>query len=321
MDKAKITTLDKFKSNASRLLSNGFNVNELRTNNLLRKDEWESIDDTVLQVARQRLNAFADVRDAGLTRSLGGLGTIIDIQEKISEMSDAEIDMSGETEAEGDRQQFTPVSTPIPIIHKDFSFNIRMLEASRNRGDSLDVTGVESATRKVTEAIEDMMFSGASITVSGNTVYGFKTHPDVNTSTAVGGWGTISNIYDTVINMIADAEAASYYGPYVLYCNTNQYAETRAIYGDGSGQTARERVEGISEIQAMKPTMALDDGELVLVQLTRDVIEASVAQDIIPIEWESGDGMTLYFKVMAALAPKPKSDYNGNSGIVYYTGA
>lgn len=320
---ANVTTLNKFKNNAAKLLNNNFNVNELRTNDLLRKDEWEDIDDAVLRVARQRLNAFADIQNAGLTRSLGGLGTLIDIQEKMSEMTDAEVDMSGETEGEGDRQQFTPVATPIPIIHKDFSFNTRMLQASRDRGDSLDTTGVESATRQVTEAIETMMFSGASVQVDGNTINGYTNHSDINTSTAEGDWGTTSNIYPTVTAMIGDAEAAGYYGPYTLYCASQQWAETRAADAEGSGDlgTARDRIMDLDEIENFKPTMALDDGELVLVQLTRDVIEVSVAQDIIPVEWESGDGMVLYFKVMAALAPKPKSDYNGNSGIVYYTGA
>ena len=72
-------------------------VNALRTNGLLRKQEWEAFDTAVVEVARQRLNGIADLRAAGLVRDLGGLGVLIDEWESMSDMESASVDMSGVT--------------------------------------------------------------------------------------------------------------------------------------------------------------------------------------------------------------------------------
>jgi hypothetical protein len=59
--------------------------------------------------------------------------------------------------------------------------------------------------------------------------------------------------------------------------------------------------------------------EVLLVQLTSDVVDLPVGQDITTVEWDTKGGLQMHFKVMAAMAPRMKSDANGNTGIVHYT--
>lgn len=307
---------------AARLLAAGLRVNALRTNTLLRKDEWKELDDAVIDQAREQLVGIADLQAAGLTHPLGGLGTLISEFEKLQDMSAANVDMGAETAGEEDTVGFVLVGVPVPIVHKDFRINIRRLEASRRLGDSLDTTAAQVAARKVRDELEDILFNGEAITVGGNTIRGYTDHPDRNTGTAAGDWGTIGNVYTTVNNMVRDAELDGYFGPFGLYVARTQYAEAREVFTDGSGQSAIQRsLQNIPNLQFFKPSDRLADGAVVLVTLMRDVVDLAIAQNIVTVEWTEMGGMINRFKVMAAMVPRIKSDSAGNSGIVHYTGA
>ena len=66
-------------SAAQRLMQSGFNVNALRTNDTLRKDEWELFDETVVEVARERLVGVGDLIERNLRLDVANpLGTTPD---------------------------------------------------------------------------------------------------------------------------------------------------------------------------------------------------------------------------------------------------
>ena len=46
---------------AEKLLASNMNPNVLRTNAVLRKDEWEQLDAAVVNIARERLSAVSDL--------------------------------------------------------------------------------------------------------------------------------------------------------------------------------------------------------------------------------------------------------------------
>ena len=100
----------------ARLLASGLNINALRTNTLLRKDEWELLDQRVVEISANVLVAVADLRAMGLTLPLGGLGVLVSQYETISDMSDASVNMAAEADEEEDRANFTLVGIPVPII-------------------------------------------------------------------------------------------------------------------------------------------------------------------------------------------------------------
>ena len=323
-DNAQIQSFKHFAQNvAGKWLASGLSINALRTNNLLRKEEWVELDTEVVKIARQRLIGIADLQARGLTLPLGGLGTLISQYEAESDMTPANVNMSGVTPGEEDDVTFDLRSVPVPITHKDFRINIRRLEASRRLGDAIDTTSAAVAGRRVADGLEGLLFRGSNIMVDGNAIWGYTTHPNRNIGAAPGApnaWQNINNIYQTALNMIAAAHAARHFGPYILYVAGNVWTQLMLIYGDGSGHTPLERIKNIPGIMDVKPADELLAGNAVLVQMTKDVVDLAVAQDIVTVEWETMGGMLAHFKVMAVMVPRIKSDMNGRSGVVHFTG-
>src|SRR5262252_7011500 len=116
---------DFYQSMPAKLLENNMNIKALRTNTLLHKDEWELLDQRVVQISSNVLRAIADVRALGLTTNLGGLGVLISQYEQVSEMSDASVNMAVEVDDEEDRLNFPLVGVPVPIISKSFRIDAR----------------------------------------------------------------------------------------------------------------------------------------------------------------------------------------------------
>ena len=308
-----------------RLIKSGFNINSLRTNDLLRKDEWKELDATIIDVSRQQLVGIADLISMGLTHPLGGLGTIISEYEQLKDMDAADVDMDAATPAGEDTPGYELVGIPVPIVHKGFRISIRRLEASRRLGDSLDTTAAQVSTRKVRDALETLLFLGTpALKVGTSVIYGYTTHPDINTGSAGTGegWGEdVKNVYPAINTMISDLEDEGFFGPYGVYASRTQYAEAREVHTDGSGQSGVARVlENLPDIRFFKASDQLVAGSILLVQLTSDVVDLAIAQDIVMVEWDSMGGMVEHFKVLAAMVPRIKSDAEGNCGIAYYTG-
>lgn len=304
-----------------RLLLNNMDTDVLRTNALLRDDEWRRIDDAVLDVARGRLRGIQDLRDAGLTRDLGGLGVLIAEYEKVSDMEPAEQSLAGVTEGQEDIPEFTLAGVPVPITHKDFRVNVRHLQASRTRGQTIDVTAAEIASRLVAELLEDTLFNGSAVRIGTSQIQGYRNFTDRitgNTSAAWDGTATGEQMVADVIAMIGDAEAANYFGPYVLYVNTATMTFLREDFKTNSDKTVLQRMLEIDSLSAVRNSSRMTATEVILVQLTSDVIDLPVGQDVTTVEWDTKGGLSMHFKVMAAVVPRLKSDANGNTGIVHY---
>lgn len=296
----------------------------------LEKDEWETVSDTMVQIAQERLVGIQDLRSAGLTRSIS-LATQIDIWHKISEFTEADVTMDGEVDSREDAITYAPTGVPVPITHKNFRIGERQLQSSRQMNNSLRTDGTAAATRRVSEMLEYLLFNGWTPSVSDAdgdsfTMYGYLTHPDRNAVTGADwtnagpGETNAGNIRTTIVEMINALDADNYSGGgYWLYIAPPQWREFRATveaYGDGN-TTARERImdEFDQELAMVSRAGKLPDGTAVMVSPQPDVVELAVAEDIQTIEWQSGSGMTNMYKVMAAMAPEIKSDANGNSGV------
>lgn len=302
----------------------------LVVNSALRKDEWEELDRAIVSAAVAPLNMTQRMMTAGLTRPLGGLGTLIAQYNQISEMTAANVSLSGNASGQKDRIDYDLVGVPVPVIFKEFELNARYLEASRRLGDGIDTANGAAAARVVGEKVEDLLINGDSnINLNGNTIYGLTNHPDRNTETATnlggGDFGTIANIVPTFSGILSALKADNYRGPYGVFVADTQYDQmAMSFYSDGSGQSALNRVLQIPQIQFIESSAWLDAGEAVVVHLSRDVVELAYVQQYWPItnlEWTSGDGMASNFKVMTVFAPMVKSDYAGRSGVFHCTGA
>ena len=64
-------------------------------------------------------------------------------------------------------------------------------------------------------------------------------------------------------------------------------------------------------------TGSTNDFEVIMVQMTPDVIRAVIGMDMTTVRWETIGGMQLNFKVMAIHVPQVRADFLGQSGVAH----
>lgn len=307
---------------AQAMLANGFNVNALRTQALLKKDEWVRYDSAVLEVAQKRLVGVADLMAAGLTYNVPNAMGVTKLEwERVSDMLPAEISMAAVTPGRNERLDFDLQSMPLPIYHKDFHLNIRMLQASRNGGMPLDTTMAEMCARRVSEAIESTLFVGNTALGSNLALYGYTTSPTRNTGSVTASWATATGaqIVGDVQRMIGMMIADNMYGPWVLYVPYTAHTHMSDDYKAESDKTIMSRVLEIPGIQSVKPSYYLTGNNVVMVQLSREVVDLIDGIQPMTVQWDSNGGFTTNFKVLAIMVPRIRNDYDGQSGLVHFS--
>ena len=315
-----------FGSVAQKLVASGMNVNSLRTNDVLSKDEWTQFDEAVVQVARTRLVAVGALMQQGLVYNIeGGLATTVLQWEKVTDMSPANVSMSGVTPGERDRMLFTLLNMPLPITHKDFQINVRNLLATRRGGSRLDVTQAQLAGRLVAESVEKSLYDGLSLTSGGGTVYGLTNYPDRNTG-SISNWALGSTTGETIVGdvltMMGDLADENMYGPYELHVPIDYWNKLQADFKANSDRTILERILAIQGITAVRQSSFLSggaSGEVVLFQATSDVVDIVDGLQPTTVQWDSEGGMIANFKVMAIMVPRIKSDAKGQCGVAHYS--
>ena len=297
-----------------------FNVQALRTNDLLRKDEWEELDAAVVRIAKAALNGISDLVTRGLTVTLGGIGTTISQYEDLSDMSAANVSMGGTTPGEEDKLDFNLNSVPVPIFHKNFRLNLRMLEASRQAGSGLDTTYVEVATRRVLEQMEEVLFNGHTMKVNANSIFGYTTQTNRETGSISNPWSGASGT--PVADSLAMLQALydnNYQGPYGMYVPVAYWAALQEDYKSESELTVMQRIMNFDNMEFIKVSDRLS-AEVIVVTFRKDVVDMAIAQDIITTQWASGDTFTQHFKVWSCMVPRVKEDATTQSGIAHWSG-
>jgi hypothetical protein len=303
-------------------------VNEpVYTNATLRRDEWKSLDEAVLRVAETRLNGIQDLINRGLTYNLGNaMGTTVLEWHDVSDAFDAVLTMDGVTRGYNDRPVFTHHYLPIPIIHVDYEINTRVLAASRNLGNPLDTTAAERAARKVSEYLENMLFTDTSYAFGGGTIYSYVNYPHRNQVTLSENWDNSSaksprDIINEVLSLKQTSIDNLHYGPWVLYIPTAYETVLDDDMEDtgttSMGITIRERLMKISGILDIKVIDALPANNVLFVQMTSDVVRLVRGMGIQNVQWQAEGNFVNRYKVMTIQVPQIRSDQNGKCGIVH----
>lgn len=302
----------------------------------LRKDDWKLLDDAILKVARPKLKAVGDLRSRGLTFNIpNGMSKTILETEKSGDTNDASVSMDALRQNQNDRPEFILESLPLPIIHKDFSYSLRQIMVSRNGGSPLDTTTAEMAARKVAEEAEKMLI-GVSTTADqysfgGGTIYGYTDFPGRLTKTitdpTASGW-TGETLVNEILAMMQQSSDNNYNGPWTLYMSKvwrkylgADYTSDATNNNNQTSQTLQARIESIADIEKVAlldylPTATFD---IVLIQMTTDVIREIIGMDITTVQWDTEGGMKKNFKVMAIMVPQLRSDFESQTGIVHGT--
>jgi hypothetical protein len=303
------------------------------TNATLRRDEWKQLDDAVLDVSRERLGGIQDLIDKGLTFNLGNaMGTTVLEWHDVGDAMTAEMTMDGISRGKGDRLNFQHNYLPIPIVHVDYEINARVLAASRNMGNPLDTTSAERAARKILEKLETNLFTdtsysfGETDTRGENTIYSYLNHPDRNLVSIGTHWDDLTTtIGATIVNQVLSLKETSisalHYGPWMLYIPTNYEVILDQDYSDsltsGTTNTIRDRILKIAGISGIKVIDTLPDDNVLLVQMTKDVVRLVRGLGLQNIQWGEEGNMVTKFKVLTIQVPQIRSDQNKKSGIVH----
>lgn len=296
----------------------------MRTNAAtLRKDEWKQYDSAIVESARIRLSGIADLMGRGLTYNIGnGLGKTVIEYEDMGDMSAASMNMDGMTRGQRDRPEYAIKYLPLPIIHKDFYINARVLAASRTTGSPLDTTMAALAGQTVAEKLENLLFNGSSsFTFGGGTIYGYTDFPYRNTLTLSTAWDGSAMTGELILDDVKAMKQASiddrHYGPWVLYIPTNYETVLDGDFKAGSDKTIRQRILEIAGITDVKVSDTLTADNVILVQMTSNVVRLVTGMPIQSVEWSTEGGMVLNYKVMTIQVPQLRADQAGRSGIVH----
>ncbi len=308
---------------ASILLANKFNVNALRSNTTLRKDEWINFDERLIEEVTQRMTGVNDLMSRGLRYDIpNGMGSTTVEWETVDETREAEVNMDGINRAQSDRVDFTLHSLPLPIIHRDFYINSRVLEASRTRGEALDTTNLRLAARKVSERVEQLLFNGiTNYNFAGGQIFGYTTFPDRNTISLVTPWTdsgkTGEQILAEVLSMIDAAHVDRMFGPYLLYVPTAYWIKLLEDFKANSDKSIMTRVLEIPTLDDIKVADFLTADNVLLIQMTQDVVDMVVGMQPTTVQWETNGGFLLNFKVLTIMIPRLKQTDALRSGIVH----
>lgn len=309
---------------AQRLLDTDFNINALRTCDVLRKDDWKAMDNVLIEIARKRLIAVQTFITRGLVTQIpDGLGTTILEWEQVGDMEAAEVSMSGVTPGQRDILEYSLQSMPLPIVHKDFNINIRKLRASQKSGHPLDMAQLEMAGRLVMEAVDAMVYNGHATRVGTSRIHGILTEPNRNTGSVTASWllalTTGASKLADVLAMIAQLEDDNMYGPYGLFIPQAAYRLLSQDYKADSDKTQLQRLLEIPQLDFILPSKDITSTNIVMAQLTKDVMDEVIGLEPTVVQWDTNGGMTKNFKVLSIMVPRVRSTVSGQSGLVHYS--
>jgi len=294
------------------------------TNNAtLRRDEWKQLDKMVIPIAESRLQGIADLIDKGLVYNLGNaMGTTVLEQHDVSDALEAVLSMDGVTRAQADRVDYSTTYLPIPIIHADYEINARALATSRNMGNPLDTTMAERAARKVANYLEQMLFTSTSYTWGGGTIYSYLNYPYTNAVSLTTAWTSSAKLGAHIINDVLEMKQSSitdlHFGPWQLYVPVTYETKLDEDYSTAKGSnTIRERILAIAGISGIRVVDTLTTDNVLLVQMTSDVVRLVQGMPLQNVEWTTEGKWITKYKVLTIAVPQIRSDQEGHCGVVH----
>lgn len=289
----------------------------------LRRDEWKQIDDVLLGIRDNRLDGTSFLLNRGLVFNLGNaMGTTVLEYHTEGDALTAELSMDAVTRTTNDRQEFDSVYLPIPIVHVDWDINERVLESSRRLGNPLDTTSTERAARRVMEKQEEMLFTDTKYKFGGGQIYSFLNFPHRDTSIEISDWAdpavTGEDIVQEVLEMKQASIANRHYGPFAVFIPNKYETKLDEDYSSAKGdKTIRQRILDIANIENIVVVDTLPADNVVLVQLTNDVVRIVQGIALQNIQWMSQGGFVNKFKTMSIQVPQLRADQEGRTGIVH----
>lgn len=256
--------------------------------NPLRPEEWDRLNDTVIQTARRTLigRRFID-----LYGPLGpGVQTVP--HDQFLGADKGEVDLVGEVETANvfaDRRTFKTV----PLVYKDFLLHWRDIEAARTHNMPLDVSAAAGAAAFCAIREDELIFYGdEKLQYEGlMTAHG-------RTQMELYDWTQPGNGFRNVVEATERLNANGHFGPYAMVCSPRLFALLHRIYektGVLEIQTIRQLlVDGIYQSNRLRGDVA------VVVSTGRENLDLAVAMDM-AVAYLGAERMNHPFRVIEAV--------------------
>lgn len=256
--------------------------------NPLLPEEWERLNETVIQVARRSLigRRFID-----LYGPLGpGVQTVT--HDQFVGVEKGAVDLVGEIET---TPVFADIRTfkTIPLVYKDFLLHWRDIEAARSHNNPLDVSAAAGAAAFCAMREDELIFYGhEKLGYEGlMTAQGSEHLPLTD-------WREPGNGFRTVVEATEKLNANGHFGPYAMVCSPRLYALLHRIYektGVLEIQTMRELiVDGIFQSNRLRGDVA------VVVSTGRENLDLAVAMDM-SVAYLGAERMNHPFRVLESV--------------------
>jgi uncharacterized linocin/CFP29 family protein len=298
------------------------NPQVLRTNGVLRKDEWVLYDTELIEGAVARTQATADLIGAGLTKPIpNSMGKTVLMYDRFGDLADATVSMDGMVRTENDRPGFAQGQLPIPITHKDWFIPLRTLAASRNGSEALDTTMTRLVGRKIAEKQEHMLLEGSK-QFAGMPIYGYLTHPDRLQGPFTDGkpWEDPTKTGEAVLldvqTMIGALQAQKQYGPFWIYTSPQAGIRLDSDFKATGTATTRQRIASVEGVSSIKALDFLPVGSVLAVQAQRETVVLMQGEPLQTVQWDINGGFGIEFKGFLIAVPLIRAQ-PGQSGIYH----
>lgn len=310
-------------------------VAALRQMSPLPRDAQEMMDNSIIRVGRENLVIFNDLYDAGLVFPLPNWLSVTTITaQRAGETGRAQVGLVPNTRGERQVAPIEEYSTPVFCVWDDWEFDAKTLATAARANYPLDATSAEQATRNVNEKLEQITLYGVLDGADGKSgsqqkfyslpVYGLLNAPNASTYTYTGsvawdaGAKTGTEILADIVNMLKTAEAGNIRGPWTLYISRAYAFKMMLEFVAGYPQTILQRVQQIPGLTIVVAD-TLEDDQTILIKKSTSTFDFLVGMLPTSFSWPTNPQMPFSgtsAMVAACIVPRPKYDYNDQTGIL-----
>ncbi|MGI6209222.1 MAG: family 1 encapsulin nanocompartment shell protein [Anaerolineae bacterium] len=260
----------------------------LRQDAPLTEQEWEQIDNAVLQAARANL---VGRRFISLYGPLG-FGVQAVWVDRVEGVNPGTLGTYGEEETD----EVTPVERrllPLEMLYKDFRLTWRDVATARELGAPLDVSAGAAAGAMLARAEDRLIFVGTDANP------GLTRVPGHVTVAIEGGWEEPGSALAAVSQARALLVGNAAMGPYALVLAPDLYTRLLRIVGQG-GRLELELIQSVANAGVFQSPM-LDAGTGILVSSGPDVLDLAIGADI-QVAYKGPEELNHPFRVLETLA-------------------
>lgn len=295
-------------------------VQSFPTNNaLLRYDEYKIFDNVITATTRTRTGVFTKLSQIVQPLVLPTAMAHSMVQYQMTDTyGQATLSMDPARRTVTERGNYDTGLTPLPIVHVDFSINIRELMQSRANGVGLDTVHAENGAAAIAEKIERLTVgTDDEFYYGGGYIYGLTNHPDRLTGTITSpeadGWEP-ETLCDELAAEMATMYNAKNYGPYHILYGADWLTYMQKRYNQYDSTPLAAAVRRLDNVASFEIANFLTGYQMVMIDPQAKYVRTIIGMAPTPVQW-SNSPMDLQMKIMGILIPQIRSDYDGNSGV------